>query len=75
MNEQMPTPMDPELFDDGAKVVDEEWGLEELSMPSSHGPIGAPPSSSDGIAIADATILQKVKDTELNKTQTSNDEN
>jgi hypothetical protein len=44
-------------------------------MPSSHGPIGAPPSSSDGIAIADATILQKVKDTEINKTQTSNDEN
>ena len=75
LNEQMPTPMDPELFDDGAKVVDEEWGLEELSMPSSHGPIGAPPSSSDGIAIADATILQKVKDTEINKTQTSNDEN
>ena len=72
---QLPTPMDPELFVDKLEEIDEDWDLEELSMPSSHGPIGAPPTSDDEVAIADATLLQKVKDRGLKKTKTSNDEN
>ncbi|MDP6099157.1 MAG: hypothetical protein QF566_03170, partial [Candidatus Thalassarchaeaceae archaeon] len=72
---QLPTPMDPELFIDELEDVDADSDLEDLSMPSSHGPIGAPPSSDDEVAIADATLLQKVKDRGLNKTKTSNDEN
>ena len=73
--EQLPTPLDPELFVDELEDIDEDWDLEELSMPSSHGPIGAPPTSDDEVAIADATLLQKVKDREIKKTKTSNDEN
>jgi hypothetical protein len=60
--DQMPTPLDPELLLDEAGNDFEELGFDELSIPSSHGPIGAPPSSHEDIAIADATILQKVKD-------------
>ena len=59
--------MDPELFDENSNFVNEKLGIEQLSMPSSHGPVGAPPVSGDEVAIADATILQKVKDREINK--------
>ncbi|MBO58371.1 MAG: hypothetical protein CMA77_05185 [Euryarchaeota archaeon] len=68
-------PMDPELFDDGTNIDITELGIEELSMPSSHGPIGSPPISGDEVAIADATILQKVRDREIRSSKTSNDEN
>ena len=60
--DQMPTPLDPELLLDEEDITAEELGLDELSIPSSHGPVGAPPSSEEEMAIADATILQKVKD-------------
>jgi hypothetical protein len=68
-SEQMPTPLDPELLLDEPEIDIEEQDLDELSIPSSHGPIGAPPSSDDEIAIADATILQKVKDSKDTKTK------
>ncbi|MDP6742512.1 MAG: S8 family serine peptidase [Candidatus Thalassarchaeaceae archaeon] len=75
LDEQLPTPLDPELFVDEIEDLDDDWDIDELSMPSSHGPIGAPPTSDDEVAIADATLLQKVKDREIKKTKTSNDEN
>jgi hypothetical protein len=74
-SDQMPTPLDPELLLDEPEIDGEEQDLDELSIPSSHGPIGAPPSSDEEIAIADATILQKVKDSRNKETKTSNDKN
>jgi hypothetical protein len=74
-SDQMPTPLDPELLLDEPEIDVEEQDLDELSIPSSHGPIGAPPSSDEEIAIADATILQKVKDSKNRETKTSNDKN
>jgi hypothetical protein len=74
-SDQMPTPLDPELLLDEPEIDGEDQDLDELSIPSSHGPIGAPPSSDEEIAIADATILQKVKDSRNKETKTSNDKN
>jgi hypothetical protein len=59
----LPTPLDPELFDEGEGAIDDEWDIENLSIPSSHGPVGAPPSNADELIEADAMILQQVKDT------------
>ncbi|MBT4060207.1 MAG: S8 family serine peptidase [Euryarchaeota archaeon] len=61
--EVLPTPLDPELFDEGEGAIDDEWDIENLSIPSSHGPVGAPPSNADELIEADAMILQQVKDT------------
>ena len=60
---QLPTPLDPELFVDEYEEVSGR-GFDDISMPPSHGPIGSPPVSEEEVAIADASLLQKMRNIE-----------
>ena len=60
---QLPTPIDPELFVDEYEEVSGR-GFDDISMPPSHGPIGSPPVSEEEVAIADASLLQKMRNIE-----------
>ena len=74
----MISPLDPELLLDikdgeveesGEIAAVDEGNLNEISIPSSHGPVGRPPASVEELADADATILQQEKDSRINKSK------
>jgi subtilisin family serine protease len=58
--EDIPTPLDPELFVDEVEV--DEVDFDSMMMPSSQGPIGPPPSEQKDLDDADSSLLQQVHD-------------